>query len=87
LWRSYWVSDISSAAAIEITSMPITDEVMIGLYHLADETNVYIKGRWNHPCQMLDGLMKPAVSQLRAASEEHSAQEHHAASGPTSTIS
>ena len=69
LWRSFWVSDISSAAAIEITSMPISDEVMIGFYHLADDTNVYIKERWNHPGEMLDDLMEPTVYRLRAESK------------------
>jgi hypothetical protein len=80
LWRSFFLSDIYSAAAIEITSMPISYEVMISLYHLADETNVYIKESWDHPCQMLDDLMKPTVSRLRAVSQEHSAREHHVAS-------
>ena len=80
LWRSFFFGDISIAAAVEITSMPISDEVMISLYHLVDETNVYIKGRWDQPCTILDDLMKPIVSRLRAVSEEHSSQEHHVVS-------
>ena len=93
-WRRNFPSNIYRAAAIEITSEPLSDEVMIGLYHLADETNVYIKDRLFYPgemllWQLLDELMDHIFSRLRAESEyvsgavvdqEHSGREHHVAS-------
>ena len=92
-WMRSFPSNIYRAAAIEITSEPLSDEVMISLYHLADETSVYIKDRLFYPGQMLwellDELMEPIFSRLRAESEyvsgavvsqEHSAREDHVAS-------
>jgi len=75
-WRRNFPSNIYRAAAIEITSEPLSDEVMISLYHLADETSVYIKDRLFYPgemlWQLLDELMEPIFSRLRAVSQEHS---------------